>query len=103
MYGLFPRFRPVGANLMPCSTPLVGYGYIPRVPYDSTPRVGYSCIPRVGRDRTLYFSFSRSRVRYCFMPSASFFSMISSRFFSSVRMLATWAGVRGLKRISCSK
>lgn len=47
--------------------------------------------------------FSRMRPRYFFMPSASRWLMMSSSFFSSTRMPSTWTGVRGLKRISCSR
>lgn len=47
-----------------------------------------------------YLIFSRILVRYFFIPSASLFSIISRRFFNSVRILATCPGVRGLNRIS---
>ena len=50
-----------------------------------------------------YLIFSLIFVRYRFMPSASLFSMMVRRFFSSVRMLATCDGVRGLKSISCNR
>ena len=48
----------------------------------------------------IYFIFSLIFVRYCFIPSASFVLIISSKFFSSRRIFSTCEGVRGLKRIS---
>ena len=50
-----------------------------------------------------YLMFSRIFARYFFMPSASLLVMMSSSCFSSTRMFSTCAGVRGLKRISCSR
>ena len=59
--------------------------------------------PTNGLPEPLYLMFSRIFVRYFFMPSASLLVMISNSCFSSTRIFSTCAGVRGLKRISCSR